>query len=129
MYRDLVSPLFIGRDAELITLTSALDAAVAGTPAVVLLGGEAGVGKTRLVEEAAARARAAGARVLAGSCIELGGEGLPFGPPPHAFPGLVRDTAPGEPDAPLGAARPEVAPRPPRPHPPGAPGPAPPAAG
>ena len=79
VHRDLVSPLFIGREAELGTLTAALETAVAGTPTVVLLGGEAGVGKTRLVEEAAARARAAGARVLAGSCIELGGEGLPFG--------------------------------------------------
>src|SRR4051812_50153656 len=115
MYRDLVSPLFIGRDAELITLTSALDAAVAGTPAVVLLGGEAGVGKTRLVEEAAARARAAGARVLAGSCIELGGGGPPFRPLPPAVPELMRDTAPEGVDAPLGAPPPGVAPR--RPHP------------
>ena len=78
--RTLVSPVFIGRDAELATLTTALESAVAGTPTVVLLGGEAGVGKTRLVEEAAARARAAGARVLAGSCIELGGEGLAVRP-------------------------------------------------
>ena len=109
MYRDLVSPLFIGREAELITLTSALDAAVAGTPAVVLLGGEAGVGKTRLVEEAAARARASGARVLAGSCIELGGEGLAFGPLAHAFRMLMRDTEPEELDALLGPARPEFA--------------------
>jgi hypothetical protein len=31
MGRTLVSPLFVGRDAELATLTSALDAAVAGT--------------------------------------------------------------------------------------------------
>src|SRR3954452_25014367 len=67
--RTLVSPVFVGRDAELATLTAALDAAVAGDAAVVLLSGEAGVGKTRLVEEAAGRASAAGARVLAGSCI------------------------------------------------------------
>ena len=80
MYSDLVSSVFIGREAELATVTTALESAVAGTPTVVLLGGEAGVGKTRLVEEAAARARATGARVLAGSCIELGGEGLAFGP-------------------------------------------------
>jgi predicted ATPase len=77
MRRGLVSPLFVGRDAELAALTAALDAAIAGEPAVVLLSGEAGVGKTRLVEEAAERASEAGARVLAGSCIEMGGEGLP----------------------------------------------------
>ena len=75
----------------------------------MLLGGEAGVGKTRLVEEAAARARAAGARVLAGSCIELGGEGLPFGPLAHAFRSLMRDTSPEELDALLGPARSELA--------------------
>jgi predicted ATPase len=67
MRRSLVSPVFVGRDGELAALTAALDAAVAGEPAVVLLSGEAGVCKTRLVEEAAERAGAAGARVLTGS--------------------------------------------------------------
>jgi ATP/maltotriose-dependent transcriptional regulator MalT len=109
VHRELVSPLFIGRKAELGTLTAALATAVAGTPTVVLLGGEAGVGKTRLVEEAAAQARAAGARVLAGSCIELGGEGLPFGPLAHAFRALMRDTAAEELDTLLGPARSEFA--------------------
>jgi DNA-binding NarL/FixJ family response regulator len=109
VYSDLVSPQFIGREAELATLTAALDTAVAGTPTVVLLGGEAGVGKTRLVEEAAARARSAGARLLAGSCIELGGEGLAFGPLAHAFRMLMRDTEPDELDALLGPARSEFA--------------------
>src|SRR5262245_26042404 len=109
VHRDLVSPLFIGREAELGTLTSALETAVAGTPTVVLLGGEAGVGKTRLVEEAAAQARAAGARVLAGSCIELGGEGLPFGPLAHALRELMRDMPPEDLDALLGPARSEFA--------------------
>jgi hypothetical protein len=50
MYSDLVSSEFIGREAELATLTTARETAVAGAPTVVLLGGEAGVGKTRLVE-------------------------------------------------------------------------------
>jgi predicted ATPase len=53
-------------------MVAALDSAVAGDPAVVLVGGEAGVGKTRLVEEATEQARGSGARVLTGSCIELG---------------------------------------------------------
>src|SRR4051794_18307855 len=109
MRRDLVSPLFVGRETELATMTTALESAVAGTPTVVLLGGEAGVGKTRLVEEATERAHAAGARVLAGSCIELGGEGLPFGPLAHAFRTLMRDTPPDELDALLGPARSEFA--------------------
>jgi predicted ATPase len=107
--RTLVSPVFVGREAELAALTAALDAAVAGDPAVVLLSGEAGVGKTRLVEEAAERANAAGVRVLAGSCIEMGGEGLPFGPLAHALRSLVRDTSPEELDAIIGPARSELA--------------------
>src|SRR4051794_3869078 len=112
MGRTLVSPGFVGRDAELAALTAALDAAVSGDPAVVLLSGEAGVGKTRLVEEAAERAGAAGAagaRVLAGSCIEMGGEGLPFGPLAHALRSLMRDTSPELLDAFIGPARPELA--------------------
>jgi DNA-binding CsgD family transcriptional regulator len=109
MGRTLVSPVFVGRDAELAALTAALDAAVAGEPTVVLLGGEAGVGKTRLVEEAAGRASDAGARVLAGSCIEMGGEGLPFGPLAHVFRSLMRDTSPEELDAFVGPARSELA--------------------
>jgi predicted ATPase len=104
--RTLVSPVFVGRDAELAALTAALDAAVAGDPAVVLLGGGAGVGKTRLVDEAAERASEAGARVLAGSCIEMGGEGLPFGPLAHAFrcastPTRSRSSAPTSSRAPF----------------------------
>jgi tetratricopeptide (TPR) repeat protein len=109
MGRTLVSPVFVGRDAELAALTAALDAAVAGDAAVVLLSGEAGVGKTRLVEEAAERAREAGARVLAGGCIEMGGEGLPFGPLAHLFRSLMRDTSPEQLDAFIGPARSELA--------------------
>ena len=66
MRRDLVSPLFVGRETELATLTAALESAVAGEPTVVLLGGEAGVGKTRLVAEAAERA--------AGRCARARGQ-------------------------------------------------------
>ena len=109
MFRNLVSPVLVGRDAELAALTAALDSAIAGEPAVVLLGGEAGVGKTRLVEEAAERARDAGARVLIGSCVELGGEGLPFTPLADALRSLMRDTPPEQLDEFLGPARPELA--------------------
>ena len=42
MFRNLVSPVLVGRDAELAALTGALDSAIAGRPVVVLLGGEAG---------------------------------------------------------------------------------------
>ena len=70
---------------------AALDAAFAsvrqGGPSAVLLGGEAGVGKSRLVGEFGRTAAAAGARVLTGGCLELGTDGLPFAP----FTAVLRD--------------------------------------
>ena len=53
---------------------------MAGEPVVVLLAGEAGVGKSRLVQEIAARATRRGARVLTGGCVDLGGEGISLAP-------------------------------------------------
>jgi DNA-binding CsgD family transcriptional regulator/tetratricopeptide (TPR) repeat protein len=90
-------------------MVAARDSAVAGEPAVVLVGGEAGVGKTRLVEEAAERARASGARVLTGSCVELGGEGLPLSPVVDALRTLTRVMDPDDLDGFLGPARADLA--------------------
>jgi ATP/maltotriose-dependent transcriptional regulator MalT len=109
MQPGLVSPVFVGRGAELSWLVAALESAVASDPAVVLVGGEAGVGKTRLVEEAATRARRARARVLTGSCIEVGGEGLPLSPVVDALRSLMRELASEELDEILGPARTELA--------------------
>ena len=50
-------------------MRAALEQAAAGRPAVVLFSGEAGIGKTRMVDIAIASARGAGARVLTGRCI------------------------------------------------------------
>jgi hypothetical protein len=44
------------------------------------MGGEAGAGKTRLVQELARRPAEAGFLVLTGQCVELGAEGLPLAP-------------------------------------------------
>ena len=57
----------------------------------MLIGGEAGIGKTRLVEEFAARASAGGARVLAGGCLDLGTDSLLFAPFAAVLRELVRD--------------------------------------
>ncbi|GAA1741051.1 helix-turn-helix transcriptional regulator [Nonomuraea bangladeshensis] len=83
-----VSPLFVGRARELAVLRDALGEARAGVPATVLVGGEAGVGKTRLLGEFADRAD--DALVLVGGCLELGTEGLPFAPFTAVLRGLVR---------------------------------------
>jgi DNA-binding CsgD family transcriptional regulator/tetratricopeptide (TPR) repeat protein len=82
----VASPEFIGRRHELEALTDAVRRGTAGEATVVVVGGDAGIGKTRLVDEVAGRARAQGALVLAGGCVSLGnGEGLPFAPIVEAF--------------------------------------------
>ncbi len=87
-----VSPVFVGRTGELDTLHDALARASAtgGEPQALLLGGEAGVGKTRLVEEFAAAAGRRGAVVALGGCVEIGGDGLPFAPFSTALRALRR---------------------------------------
>ncbi|MFA1543384.1 helix-turn-helix transcriptional regulator [Actinomadura monticuli] len=79
-----MSPVLIGRGAELGELRDALAAA----PGAVLVGGDAGLGKTRLIEEFT---RTADARVLVGGCLELGSDGLPFAPFTTVLRRLVRD--------------------------------------
>jgi DNA-binding CsgD family transcriptional regulator/tetratricopeptide (TPR) repeat protein len=91
MTATLTSPTFVGRTEELARLAAAADRAAAGAPTAVLIGGEAGVGKTRLVGELVASARAAGATVLVGGCVELGGEGVPFAPLIEALRPFLRD--------------------------------------
>jgi DNA-binding SARP family transcriptional activator/tetratricopeptide (TPR) repeat protein len=65
-------PLF-GRAAELRTLMAAWTAARAGHGRVVLVTGEAGIGKTRLIAELARRADNAGARTAVGAGVDVGG--------------------------------------------------------
>src|SRR5215203_2514446 len=71
---------FVGRVAELARLEQALDGATAGHGATALIGGPAGIGKTRLTGELAERARRRGATVLRGRCIDLVGAALPYLP-------------------------------------------------
>lgn len=63
----------IGRDEHLAVLDKLVAEGVGGTPAVVTVTGEAGIGKTRLVEEAASRAAAGGATVVVGRCWDNDG--------------------------------------------------------
>jgi DNA-binding CsgD family transcriptional regulator/tetratricopeptide (TPR) repeat protein len=87
---SVVSPVFVGRSGELAALDGAQAAAAEGQPGLVLVGGEAGVGKSRLVEEFTARAADAGFLVLVGHCIELGADGLPLAPLVDALRALAR---------------------------------------
>ena len=74
------SPAFIDRVAESQVLDAALQRARDGAAPTLFVGGEAGIGKSRLVAEFTRRAREGGARVLTGGCAPLGGAPLPFGP-------------------------------------------------
>jgi predicted ATPase len=66
-------PLFVGRDAELAVLMAGLDDARAGRGRFVALVGEAGIGKTRTLEEFVARAGLPDERIWWGSCPEQPG--------------------------------------------------------
>ena len=81
----------MGRERELAGLEAALDRAAAAQPAVALVGGESGVGKSRLTAELGARARERGTRVLAGDCVDLGEAELPYAPIVGALRELERD--------------------------------------
>jgi len=88
------SPTLVGRARQLATLADAVRTAQAGRPATVLIGGEAGAGKSRLVREFARHAQG---RVLIGSCVQLGSWGVPFAPFTTVLRQLVRE--PGWPGA------------------------------
>jgi DNA-binding CsgD family transcriptional regulator len=99
---------FVGRTQELARLGELLARAAGGEPLVAVVGGEAGVGKTRLVEQLAATARARGVRVLGGGCVPLGEEGLPFAPVIEALRGLAGELDAAELETVAGPVRQEL---------------------
>ncbi|HVE26073.1 MAG TPA: AAA family ATPase [Sporichthya sp.] len=78
-------PTFIGRDAELAHVLATLGRE---TPRTIVIRGEAGVGKTRLLREALAVARGRGVRVLLGRCVQQGQ--APYRPLTEALLGAAR---------------------------------------
>lgn len=60
---------FVGREAELFTLVTALHKALDGQGNALVVGGESGVGKSRLIDEVRTRAMVDGARVLRGQAV------------------------------------------------------------
>jgi DNA-binding NarL/FixJ family response regulator/tetratricopeptide (TPR) repeat protein len=93
LYAQLSRP-FVGRAPELATLADGLAHAAAGGPALALIGGEAGVGKTRLVGEFAERASAGGALVVSGGCVDLPEGTVPYAPALEGLRALVRAEGP-----------------------------------
>src|SRR2546421_10194893 len=70
MLERVLCPTLVGRDEQLFVLEDALLAAHRGESRFVALGGEAGMGKTRLARELATRARRLDWQVLWGACSE-----------------------------------------------------------
>ncbi len=83
-------PAFVGREPERARLEERLRAALGGEGQVVLVAGEPGVGKTRLADEAATRARALGVVVAAGRATEDEGS-PPYWPFLQVFRALGRE--------------------------------------
>jgi predicted ATPase len=92
------SPRFVGRREELAVLEAALQRAEAGAGAVVLIGAEAGMGKSRLVAELRQRADTSGACAAVGECLPLGQGELPYAPIVGALRSLLRQRAGRLPD-------------------------------
>ena len=85
------TPTLVGRREELAVLDGLLAAPAATGVRAVLLAGDAGVGKTRLLAEVRSRAAASGWRVLVGHCLDFGGDWVPHLPFREAFGRLATD--------------------------------------
>jgi DNA-binding CsgD family transcriptional regulator/tetratricopeptide (TPR) repeat protein len=109
MGRRVASAAFIGRRGELRALRAALSRAADGDPAVVLVGGEAGIGKTRLVSELTAACAADGTRVLTGGCVPVGEGSLPYAPVVEVLRALVAELGPDTVRELVGPSWPELA--------------------
>ena len=89
-------PALVGRADELDLLLDSFGHAAGGHGTTAIVGGEAGVGKSRLVDEIGAVARRRGARVLVGQCLDLEEGGLPYAPLVDMLRALERDLGPEE---------------------------------
>ena len=101
----MTGPVLIGRAAEVARLDALVTDLLDGHGGLVLIDGEAGVGKTRLVAEAVARAHACGVTAATGHCVDLG-EGIwPLAAPREIVGGLLADLDDENRDEMLGPGR------------------------
>ena len=82
---------FVGRSAELATVGRAIGDARGGVPSVLLVGGDAGIGKSTLIRQGADRA---GVVLYLGRCVHIGGDVIPLAPLGDLLR-QVRRSAPG----------------------------------
>ena len=101
-------PVFVGRERELSELSRALQASAAGRGSLVLIGGEPGIGKSRLADQLMSHARDQGVRVLIGRCWD--GPGAPaYWPWVQVVRAIIRSTDPAALRRQLGAGASDVA--------------------
>ncbi len=91
MARPSVS--LVGREPELAAVRGLLDQVAGGEAAAMVVAGDAGVGKTRLLYELTAAAAARGFLTLTGQCLDFGDAGLPYLPFTEAFGRLAAESA------------------------------------
>ena len=108
MCAKVAAPGLVARKAEREALLSAIEQAAAGRSATVLVAGDAGVGKSRLVATVADEAQAGGVLVLAGRCVDIGEGELPYAPIAAALRGLAAQLSSSDLDEVLGPARSEL---------------------
>ena len=101
-------PLFVGRERELQTLHAALESTLNGSGRVVLLSGEAGIGKTSTCQAFAASAARARATVFWGRCFE-GDWSPPYAPWVESLDAHIRSFSPEALRATLGMGAPALA--------------------
>lgn len=99
------STRLVGRSDELLQLQDAVESARGGVFTVVLIEGEPGIGKSRLVREATSDFVRPGDALMVGHGVDLAGEELPFG----VVAGALRDLVRREGAATLRAASPTAA--------------------
>ncbi len=90
------SPVFVGRGDQLDRVVEALRRADDDDPTFILVAGEAGVGKTRFVEEVARQAEDLGGRTLIGGCVQMGDDTVPYAPIVEALRRLADDLSPAD---------------------------------
>ena len=86
-----ISTPLVGREDELTLLSDVLERARGGEARAMLVAGDAGVGKTRVLHEVAGQAARAGMTVLTGHCVDLGDVGLPYLPFTEVLGAVAQD--------------------------------------
>ncbi len=95
----------VGRQDALARLQAAAELAKGAEPRIVLIEGEAGIGKSRLVSELLDSGEGKGKVVLFGTCPPIAGPDLPLAPVVQALRGLGRATSPEEAATVIGPSR------------------------